>query len=372
MPITPTFIDIATRWLTESAGNVTVRELLSLRCQDGFGKDVFGNAPAPEGLQDPLPLFLDPFLSTFLDPLLFGEGNLVLYVSFSGHVEFVVDFLLRRKGSNFSGFEQELEQLSFETFGHALEVLHVVERVAEFFEDGRIRFKRMPGVGELQEQVLDAVGHQFIGITLPELISVEHLVGPFMDGEVHDSDEVHGREIVRALSGNNLLLDGEGGVEDGSFIEELLLGELHFYDEPGAVFVGTFDIDADALVVGEGVDVFLGRIVERNDPSFRDEFLKKEGEESLSSFDSEGPLEPVVEQDSGVSPRGFRGVHGFFPQTSGKEPSPKKFRRLITEPSLQARRRPIPVRFGRHEMHFLRFISEITPSDRPQRLLQCA
>ena len=170
----------------------------------------------------------------------------------------------------------------------------------------------MPGVGEFQEQVLDAVGHQFEGIAFPELISVEHLVGPFMDGEVHDADKVHGRKIVRALSGNHLLLDRESGVEYSSLIEELLLGELHFDDEPGAVFVGTFDIDADTLVIGKGVDVFLGSIAERNDPSFRDEFLEKEGEESLASLDSEGSLEPVVEQDSGVSPRGFCGVHGFF------------------------------------------------------------
>ena len=79
-----------------------------------------------------------------------------------------------------------------------------MEGIAELFEDGRIRFKGMPGVGQLQKKVLDTVSHQFEGIVLPELISVEHLIGPFMDGE--------------------------GGVEEGPLIEELLLGELHCSD----------------------------------------------------------------------------------------------------------------------------------------------
>lgn len=137
-----------------------------------------------------------------------------------------------------------------------------MEDIAEVLKDRRFRRERPVAVGQFQEDVLDAVRHQFEGLPFPELVSVEHLVGILMEGEVHDADEVNGRKVEGAFPGGHLLLDGEGGVEHRPFIEELLMGQLHLHDKAGAVGVGTFHIDPDPLAVREGVDVLLRGILE--------------------------------------------------------------------------------------------------------------
>ncbi len=137
-----------------------------------------------------------------------------------------------------------------------------MENIAEVLQDRRFRGERPVAIGQFQEDVLDSVRHQFEGLPFPELVSVEHLVGILMEGEVHDADEVNGRKVEGTFPGGHLLLDGEGGVEHRPFIEELLMGQLHLHDKAGTVGVGTFHIDPDPLAVGEGVDVLLRGILE--------------------------------------------------------------------------------------------------------------
>lgn len=115
-----------------------------------------------------------------------------------------------------------------------------MEDIAEVLKDRRFGCKRPVAVGQFQEDVLDAVRHQFEGLPFPELVSVEHLIGILMEGEVHDADEVNGRKVEGALPG----------------------GHLHLHDKAGAVGVGAFHIDPDSLAVGEGVDVLLRGILE--------------------------------------------------------------------------------------------------------------
>jgi len=117
------------------------------------------------------------------------------------------------KSSNFRGIKQEAEDFVLQSYGAVREVFNIVEDIAEVLKDRCFGCKRPVAVGQFQEDVLDAVRHQFEGLPFPELVSVEHLIGILMEGEVHDADEVNGRKVEGAFPGGHLLLDGEGGVE---------------------------------------------------------------------------------------------------------------------------------------------------------------
>ena len=64
-----------------------------------------------------LETFLAPVFPAELKPFLFREGDLILQVPFGSHVVFEFDSFLRRKGSYFSRFKQETEELAFESGG---------------------------------------------------------------------------------------------------------------------------------------------------------------------------------------------------------------------------------------------------------------
>lgn len=160
--------------------------------------------------------------------------------------------------SNFRGIKQEAEDFVLQSYGAVREVFNIVEDIAEVLKDRCFGCKRPVAVGQFQEDVLDAVRHQFEGLPFPELVSVEHLIGILMEGEVHDADEVNGRKVEGALPG----------------------GQLHLHDKAGAVGVGAFHIDPDPLAVWKRVDVLLRSILERNDRAFGNEFPEKEGKKS--------------------------------------------------------------------------------------------
>ena len=212
-----------------------------------------------------------------------------------------------------------------------------MEGVAYLLKDGRFGGKDA-AVGQFQEDVLDAVSHEFLGFPFTELIPEEDPAGVLVDGKVQDSDEVDGGEIIGPFPGRHLFLDGEGRVEQGPFIEEVLMGELHLDDEAGSVDVSAFDIDTDSLVVGERVDVLLRSVFQVSDFAFWDQFFEEELEELLPPFGSEGSFEPVIEQDSRIAPGFSRCFHGFFPQTSEKEPFQKKNKRLSSKTPFQGRK----------------------------------
>lgn len=150
-------------------------------------------------------------------------------------------------------------------------------------------------IGEFEEDELDPVGRQFEGVPFPDVVSEEDAVGKLVYGEVQDSDEVDGREVVGSITGGHLFLDGESGVEKSPFIEKILMSELHLDDEARAVGIGAFDIDADGFAVGEGIGVLLGCVFQVRDRPFGNEFLEEEFQEPLPSFRTEGSFEPVIE-----------------------------------------------------------------------------
>ena len=247
-----------------------------------------------------LETFLAPFFPAELKPFLFREGDLILQVPFGSHIVFEFGLFLRRKGSDFSRFKQETEELAFESGGPVGEVFHVVEGVAYLLEDGRFGGKDA-AVGQFQEDELEPVGHAFEGFPFAQVVPEEDTVGALVDGEVQDADEVYGREIVSPFPGGHLLLDGKSGIEQRPLIEEVLMGELHLHHKPRSIDVGTFHVHADSLVVGERIRMLLRSVFQVGDSPFGNQRFEEELEELLSPFGSEGSFEPIIEQDSRIA-----------------------------------------------------------------------
>lgn len=85
-----------------------------------------------------------------------------------------------------------------------------------------------------------------------------------MEREVHEPDEVNRGKVIFIFSLFLLLLDGEGGIEHGPFIEEPLWCHLQFNDKARPVRVGAFNVDADIPLPWKGVGVLrigVGKIV---------------------------------------------------------------------------------------------------------------
>jgi hypothetical protein len=139
-----------------------------------------------------------------------------------------------------------------------------------------------------------------------------------MERKVQYADKINCRKIIGSTSGSHLFLNSEGGIEKCSFMEVRLIGKLHLDNESSAVLVGAFNIDSDTLVVGEGVDMLLRCIFERNYFSFRNELLKKKRKETLTALCAKRSLEPIVKKDAGIAPRSFDIFHSFFRQKSNK------------------------------------------------------
>ena len=97
-----------------------------------------------------------------------------MYVPFGSHVLLVFGSFFGRKFSVFRGIEQETEDFLLEFGGLLGEVLHLVEGIAEVVHRGGLRRIGFPdAVGELQEDVLETVGHGFAGLILAEPVAVD-------------------------------------------------------------------------------------------------------------------------------------------------------------------------------------------------------
>jgi hypothetical protein len=193
-----------------------------------------------------------------------------------------------------------------------------VEDIAKVIEDRRFRGESMVTVGQLEENILDTICHQFQRAALSEFIAIENSVRPFMERKIQNADKIDRGKIIGSASGSHLFLNSEGGIEKCTFMEVRLISKLHFDNETGTVFVGTFYIDSDTLVVGERVDMLLGCILERNYFSIRNELLKKKRKETLTALCAKRSLEPIVKKDAGIAPGSFDIFHSFFRQKSNK------------------------------------------------------
>jgi hypothetical protein len=149
-----------------------------------------------------------------------------------------------------------------------------------------------------------------------------------MERKIQNPDKIDRGKIIGSTSGSHLFLNSEGRIEKRPFIEVRLIGKLHFDNETGTIFVGTFYIDSDTLVVGEGVDMLLGSILERDYLSLRNELLKKKRKETLTALCAKRSLEPIVKKDAGITPRSFDIFHSFFRQKSNKRAVYTKNKRL--------------------------------------------
>jgi hypothetical protein len=99
--------------------------------------------------------------------------------------------------------------------------------------------------------------------------------------------------------------------------------------------------------------MFLWGISQTGYSVLGDDFLKEQHQQSLPVLHTESTLEPVIQQDSGIPPRCFRLIHGFFPQTSEKEPCQKKMKRLSSKTPPKGLGRPIFKTHGdRRNSHF--------------------
>ena len=88
----------------------------------------------------------------------------------------------------------------------------------------------------------------------------------------------------------------------------MLLGrELDFAHKPGSVLIRALDIDAYVLLSWKGIDVLRVCVSEVDNLMLRDEFLEEEQKEPFPVLHAERSLEPIVQQDAGVSPD-----DGFF------------------------------------------------------------
>ena len=84
------------------------------------------------------------------------------------------------------------------------------------------------------------------------------------------------------------------------------------------------------------------RISQLDDPMLWNERLQEELEQALAVLLSKRTLEPIVQQDAGVSPdNGFVLHNGFFPQSCEIEPFQKKIKRLSSKRAFQGAGRPI-------------------------------
>ena len=80
--------------------------------------------------------------------------------------------LSKGKSINFCRIKQETEDFIFQPVGSAWEVFDIMEDITEVLEDCRFRRERPVAIGQFQEDVLDAVHHQFKELPFPDLISV--------------------------------------------------------------------------------------------------------------------------------------------------------------------------------------------------------
>ena len=264
--------------------------------------------------------FFSAFLPTFLQPFVAGVDDLVLYVSCGGHIQLVFGAFVGRKVIQFRGIKQQSEDFLLE-FGGALgEVLHLMEGKADVVQDGGLRGQCAgKGVGEFEEDVLDAGGHEFAETVLAEGVAEVDLVGTLVHGEVHEADEIDGREVIVGFSSSFLLLDGERGVVDGALVEVVLRGDLHLADEAGAVAVVAFDIDPDVLVVVEKVDVLDVVGADFDDVMLWDDLLEEQVQKTEAVLlHEEGAFEPAVHDDPRIASHdGLLGIVHRYKENCG-------------------------------------------------------
>ena len=98
-------------------------------------------------------------------------------------------------------------------------VEHAVQLVFPFVEFGHFEVDERELVVEHVLRL--AVGELHLVVEVAFVLVVE--------GEVEDTDDVHGLEAVVPVSPLALFLDGESGVVEAAVLEELLFPALHFY-----------------------------------------------------------------------------------------------------------------------------------------------
>ena len=126
-----------------------------------------------------------------------------------------------------------------------------------------------------------------------------------MHGEVHEADEIDGREVIVALALPLLFLDGQGRVVNSPFVEMVLRGDLDFADETCSVFVIAFNIDADIFAVFHQGDVFDVVGADLHDVVFRDDLLDEKLQETEAVLlEEEGAFQPSIQQDAGIAAHG--------------------------------------------------------------------
>ena len=100
----------------------------------------------------------------------------------------------------------------------------------------------------------------------------------------------------------NLLLDTEGRIKNCSLKEIVLPCNLHLDNESGPVGINAFHIDQSILLPRKWIDMLLLNIGKILDVMLGNKFFQKHNEKILVRFRAECPFEPMVHDDSGISP----------------------------------------------------------------------
>ena len=112
--------------------------------------------------------------------------------------------------------------------------------------------KRLMELRHFQIYKGELVIENFIGFNIGQFHPVDELFTVslvLLEDEVEDTDCIDGLEIVVPSALAGLFTDGEGGIEDGTLLEEILLGLLHLYDEFLAAAAFAIDVE-NSLAVG--------------------------------------------------------------------------------------------------------------------------
>ncbi len=182
-------------------------------------------------------------------------------------------------------------------------MLHVVHGIAEIVEQSRFGCQSLLAVRKLQKHELKAFRHYFSGLPLTKIVSIQYLVRAFMKGKIHESDKIYRRKsIVRRTAPFNLLLDTEGRIKNCSLKEIVLPCNLHLDNESGPVGINAFHIDQSILLPLKRINVLLLNIGKILDVMLGNKFFQKHNEKILVRFRAECPFEPMVHDDSGISP----------------------------------------------------------------------
>lgn len=205
-----------------------------------------------------LPLFTpfdSPFRAPFLPSFLAGVVDGVEIVVDGSHGLPVAFLVLGRKAGESRSFEEVVEVAVVQSFGPRGKCREIFHDIQELVLERITFFERLVESSDLDEDKAQPVCHALVRMFVQDGEVVDELRGIGPGGievphvEVDKSEEIDGLETVVPSSGGSLCGDGEGGIIDCAFGEELLFLELDFHDELVTVVTAACDVKVSLAIL---------------------------------------------------------------------------------------------------------------------------